>query len=361
MSSLNWLKNLKISITNPKRLELNRLISKAYQSFNGLYPHEILMLSDASNHCEGCTNKDFCGYWFYKYHVTNPKQILDSLFDRGFIRYANLKEHLNKAKILDLKRMLVKYGMIKTGKKATLIQRLMEGVSPEVLLKEFPKKIYALTEKGKKELQDNSYILLVHRKDYDMDIWQINILKHEHPNCPVRDLIWGNYNKLLLEHIKNFDFGLYGATKYRMASFLMEENKYENALPILSEAIFYELSGLSNNCNPNNIYSFVKISRSFWFPYKKSIIKIPPAFTKMLVNIKEKLDLSDEQLEKQLINEFRRFKLFFQIFTSEECSRIVMSELNKDIGTIEKIFDVAEKRLEKTLKNKLGKAYYNEF
>lgn len=38
-----------------------------------------------------------------------------------------------------------------------------------------------------------------------------------------------------------------------------------------------------------------------------------------------------------------------------------MSELNKDIGTIEKIFDVAEKRLEKTLKNKLGKAYYNEF
>lgn len=34
MSFLNWLKNLKISITNPKRLELNRLISKAYQSFN---------------------------------------------------------------------------------------------------------------------------------------------------------------------------------------------------------------------------------------------------------------------------------------------------------------------------------------
>ena len=65
--------------------------------------------------------------------------------------------------------------------------------------------------------------------------------------------------------------------------------------------------------------------------------------------------------KKQLINEFRRFKLFFQIFTSEEYSRIVMSELNKDIGTIEKIFDVAEKRLEKTLKNKLGKAYYNEF
>lgn len=63
-------------------------VEKRIKSLNpgpsGLYPHEILMLHYAQGYKTSI--QEFQGFWRYKYGVRDPKGVLTSLMQRGYLK-----------------------------------------------------------------------------------------------------------------------------------------------------------------------------------------------------------------------------------------------------------------------------------
>ena len=102
-----------------------------------------------------------------------------------------------------------------------------------------------LTEEGKSVLERNEYVLYFHRKKpTDISLEKLESLIKENPDKNFRDLIWGEWNRLLSEYICNSEIGRYRNIKYAMFRFLIEEDKHLEAFRFLSEVFFIDL----NNC-----------------------------------------------------------------------------------------------------------------
>ena len=99
----------------------------------GLYPHEIMMLYYA--HTYKTSGNTFQAFWKFKYSVLNPQSVLDSLIHRGFIKAGNVKDCLEKLKVSEIKDLLTKVNQKTTGKKAELVERVLDSYSNEVLEK----------------------------------------------------------------------------------------------------------------------------------------------------------------------------------------------------------------------------------
>jgi len=241
-------------------------IKDAIASKHGLYPHEVLVLDYAgSYYTEG---NSFQGFWWYRYGVRDVDKCLRSLLDRGFLQIGNLQSTIEKETATVLKEELKKYGLKVSGKKDELVQRLMTEIPHEELNTRFTKRTYQLTELGKQALDEEGYVPYIHRHQIeDLDIWTLNKIIHEPPYMPYRDKIWGYLNKRSMEHFAAGNFGLYRNCRHHMYNFLMEEKNVKDALGMLSEVVFYDLSGLGNNYDPQylDIYaSLTKILQRQW-------------------------------------------------------------------------------------------------
>ena len=137
-----------------------------------------------------------------------------------------------------------------------------------------------------------------------------------------------------------------------MYEFLMEENKIQPAFALLSEVIYYDLSGLSNgSCKYYNqdILVQMEIERCYEnnFPYKNSMATIAPGVLSYLSDMKEDFSWSTDELRKHLISAFGKFNAIRHLFTKEECADIAIAELEENTEKLENIYSIAEKRFKK--------------
>jgi len=331
---------------------LESRISRATPSKQGLYPHEILMLSYA--HTYKVSNNKFQGFWYYLYSVKEPQTILTSLYERGFVTLGDLKDTIEKLKVTELKEELVSIGEKTTGKKAELITRLLEKGDTNYLSQKYQERYYTLTEKGEQELNDNNYVAYLHKTKY-ISVWDMNYLLNINNSSSLayRDILWNEFNRQSNEHLSTGNFGLYRNTRLYMYQFLMEENKYESAFSMLCEVIAYDLSGLGNN-EPLIIDSVTKkylleeLLR-VGFPYSNSLYTIPPAITGWTEKIKELLNLNDNCFRAALLENFEKINLHRRIFTNEECVEIVMNEIGNHPRKQSALYRNAEERLRNEL------------
>lgn len=332
---------------------LQDLVTTATPSKQGLYPHEILMLNYASAY--KTAGNTFQGFWLYQYGVNNPQAVLESLLDRGFLTIGGIKDTLQQQTVSTLKMELSKIGAKTTGKKETLIERILELEDTATLEAQFPDKYFVLTEKGAQEICDNEYVLYLHRKHY-MSVWEMNKLLNTNgaQHLPYRDILWGEFNRQSLEHISNLDFGLYRNTRLSMYEFLMEENRYRDAFSCLCEVLYCDFSGLGNS--ERSFFSDDTKSHRFslglklesCFPYEKSIVKIAPGIKENLVDLQKKLGIDNANLENALRTEFEGFSFLpYHVFTVDECVEIVIGELNNQSEQVERIYQTAETRMRK--------------
>lgn len=314
-------------------------IKEAVASKHGLYPHEVLLLDYAgSYYTEG---NSFQGFWWYRYGVRDVNKCLHSLLDRGFLKVGDLQSAIEKETAAVLKKELKKYGLKVSGKKDELVKRLMEAVSHEELNSRFAKRTYQLTEVGKQALDEEGYVPYIHRHTLeDLDIWSLNKIIHEPPNMPYRDKIWGYLNKRSIEHFAAGNFGLYRNCRYHMYNFLMEEKKTKDALGMLSEVVFYDLSGLGNNYDPQYIDIFAK----HFFPYKDSTVTMAPGITNAVIHCQKELNLSDDELKTTMLDRMNRLSAPLHIFTPEECVDIVLMEDREDTEALIKMYAKAKRR-----------------
>lgn len=151
-------------------------------SKNGLYVAEILLL----DYCSNCIypSSNYPAFWWYSYGIMNLSAAMESLMNRGFLKYATAAESLVSLTIPEIKGILASYNLATSGKKADLISRAQQCISEEELRKIFPEPKYTLTELGKQELEENAYVPYMHRSknktleggDFEFNVWSINRL-----------------------------------------------------------------------------------------------------------------------------------------------------------------------------------------
>ncbi len=219
--------------------EIKKLRDASFPSKNGLRPHEILMLSYAPKFHVG--QKNFQQFWYYKYAVSNPNELLESLVSKGFIRKCSAVESLGNLKVPELKAILSESGLKATGKKPDLILRITNEVAPDAIERNVNCRNYALTELGKTELQENEYVIYMHGYRYsNISVWTINKAMQGYPARLWRDRIWAELNRLQLEAFRDIDRGNYSpyvSIRYQQADFLIEEKRYGDAITIILDAL----------------------------------------------------------------------------------------------------------------------------
>lgn len=182
----------------------------------GLFPHEILLLSYYEKYSAG---KPIARFWKYEFGIEDVPTLMRSLEERGFA---------------------------KNGK---------------------------LTERGLAETKTGEYISYMRRHKYaNISISNMSILVNKHPKMNYKDLLWGEFNRLSNEYIVQKKYGLYRNTRFYMYELLKEEKKYEQALQCLAEVVFYDLNGSVKSFMPQGIVESIReLSRLLDWPEEKLI------------------------------------------------------------------------------------------
>lgn len=335
-------------ITNERIVPLEAYLKVATPSNQGLYPHEILMLHYANTYKMNGDSR-FQSFWLYQYSVEEPQSVLDSLQSRGFLTVGDLRSELERCKVTELKAQLQTLGEKTTGKKAELIDRLLNSGNNEYVEAQFPDRYYALTDAGSKELSENEYVVYLH-KTGRMSVWEMNQrLANNAANFSYRDFLWQSFNEQAEQHYVDADMGLYRNVRLTMYQFLMEEGKVHTAFGHLCEVIAYDLSSMDNweehNPSPELLKLKVESALKYCFPYTGSQASLPPMIIKWIAEMQQKLEMSDADFRVALLEQFEEIHLLRRIFTNEECADIVMNEIGNHPRKLAAIYRQAEERL----------------
>lgn len=315
-------------------------IKDAVASESGLYPHEVLVLDYAPSYFIG-DKGPFQGFWWYKYGVSDVSKVLNDLYSRGFLETGSLANTIGGLTAADLKVELKKYGLKASGKKADLVNRLLNEAPIEKLEMSFPRRRYSCTEKGKIALAESAYVPYIHsRMIEDLNIWSLNKIVHASPQAPVRDKIWDYLEKRSAQYLNENSDGAYRNCRRCMSEMLLEENKWEPALSLLTEVWYSDLSGSWNGVDGPYIRAFADT----FFPYSSSSAKLPPGISRTLSFYKDRLDMTDDDLRHLFHTKMSTLSRPFHLFTSEECVDIIMCEMQEDVEGLENIYSVAEAR-----------------
>jgi len=155
---------------------------------------------------------------------------------------------------------------------------------------------------------------------------------------PYRDKLWGYLNQRSMKHFSEHNYGLYRNCRFSMAQFLKDENKLKDALAMLAEVVFFDLSGASNNYDPR----YLEIYAVSFFPYEKSLAKTAPGVIGAIVDCQEKLRFSDEDLKSVLMERMNKLSAPLQLFTVEECVQIVLLERDNNAEALTKLYAKAK-------------------
>lgn len=321
---------------------VEKRMQSAFPSRQGLYPHEILLLDYADSYYTDGNN--YQGFWWYKYGIKDVDACLRSLLDRGFLKVGDLESAIALEKLSVLKEELKKHGLKVSGKKEELVNRLLTEIPEAELNLRFSRRKYQLTELGEQALREESYVPYIHRRRIDdLDIWSLNRLMYEPPAMSYRDKIWGYLNKKCLEYSASRKYGFYRCCRYDMAEFLIEEKRYENALGMLAEVVFFDLSGLGNEFN----MQFLNIYANSFFPYEESSATIAPGVISLIIKCKTELNLSDEELKATMLERIKIIGVPFHLFTPEECVEIALMSIDGNKEALNQIYDKARRRFDK--------------
>lgn len=322
-------------------LPVKKRIKRMKPNESGLYPHEILLLSYAPTYY--IEKNSFPKFWWYRYGVKNVDKGLKSLKKRGFLKVGSIDATIQNETAEDLKESLRAHHLETSGKKAELVQRLVEEMSADKLDDLFRDRTYELTDKGQAVLSAEEHIPYIHRHSIeDLDIWSLNEKVKANPSYSYRDIVWEYMNKKSLKYYKHSDFGMYRNCRLSMAEFLEEEGKDDSSFIYLAEVVRIDLSGVSNGFNMDYLENYA----DSFFPYSESQAKMAPGITKKIRAYQAEKDMSDDELKTKLIDLMNRLQLPFSLFKVEEAADIVVMEIHGDRKGLEGVYRKAKERFE---------------
>ncbi len=192
--------------------------------------------------------REYPGWINYEYGISDAISFHKFLLDEKYIEaVTDTFTYLDNKRVAELKEILENDHLPAKGRKAALIQRIIDNVNIEKLNFET---LYILTDKGNEYLKEYNYIFLCNSYDIEYNVYE-KYKSTSHPGAKETDIIWkifnDNYNKNYLKK----DFGLARNNLLEMAQMLESEKRYTDALTYYISVMFFDLSGLDNN---NDLY-----------------------------------------------------------------------------------------------------------
>lgn len=187
--------------------------------------------------------------------------------------------------------------------------------------------VLSISDAGKKYLEFYNCFIIMHlHPEYHLSYCDFCSNQEWH-NIKDNDIIWGIFNKRQLEFTKNNQWDEYCQNSSNMATLLIEEEKYSNALEFVFEVAFIETSGMHNN---NVLQHYDNTNGDF----NVLLLEINNYLvTKPLNEIKAKLSLTLEELKSKFLYS-QRVKaitalLPFYYLDSEECWKMIQYALEQ--------------------------------
>ena len=341
---------------NRRPIILSNIINELTKSKYGLYPYEILMLNMVSRYKTNSDN-NFQWFWENELGIKNPQDIINSLYERGFVDVEDTRTTITRLTISEIKEYLKEYGCKLTGKKEELLDRLFNECDVSAIGKKLTQRRYCLTDMGKNEIEseENEYII----KGNYIPIYEMNILlyKNNPLNLSYEDIIWNRFLEQSEKELNALNFGLYRNTRLSMSWFLADKNRDKERLYYLCEVVAYDLSGLSNSYHPeyNETAYHIESDIEHLFHFMdRPFISIAPAVIEDIKSLKEKMESEGFNFEDEIIKNLNEIKVYRSIFTPKERIEILFAELDENLEKLEEVYSIAEKRYKeygKTLEN----------
>lgn len=156
----------------------------SYPSKNGLYVAEILLLEYVSYGTYPHPKNGYPGLWWFEYGIRNVGAMLESLEQRGYIKYGEAIDQLPRFTVSQLKEISAILKIEPKGNKPDIVGLILDNATPEQLNSAITDRKYKLTEKGQLELSDNLYVPYMHKSKKktiecgifgpEFNVWSIN-------------------------------------------------------------------------------------------------------------------------------------------------------------------------------------------
>lgn len=170
------------------------------------YP-EVLLLSKLDG--KALNSYIVPGYFTYEYHL-DFGQSVDAMFDSGLICYADFKTSLEGMTVKELKCILTESNLPVTGKKSTLVDRIVASCDPSEWEGRIDRRVM-VTDAGR-ELVAKYDVLMVCQNNsgiFSIALEEAGTMREQHPDWSAYEIIrfiLGNRSKRDLD---NRNYGLY--------------------------------------------------------------------------------------------------------------------------------------------------------
>lgn len=299
---------------------------------------EMLMLIDKNK----SPVKDiyFQGYWEYFYEI-DPKQTFRALLDQGYFEIeSSLEDTLNKMTVPELKEILKSNNLKVTGKKAVLIERIINEVPLEIKQQIPLIEMYVLSTKAKIVLDKNKHVTYFKRMNLrDVSIYQYHdFMKRNHNLEPFEGLI-KYLEEISSKHIANNNWGLYRNTLHEISNVYSREGDVSEALKYIILVCYLDINGSWNNFDLDSVKSLYEYNKDDYFkPYESNADTIAPGILNQLSKHKTKLNLTDSELEDAINQVTTLIDLPFQNFPKEKAAKVILAELSNDTELLEEYY-----------------------
>lgn len=180
-------------------------------------------------------NNEFPKYWTYEYRL--PLQdTIEKLNDYGFICLADAKTSLNSLTVKEIKEILKENELKVSGRKADLIDRLIENLDKDYLKDILPSEFVGLADKAEILIDENQHIFL----NIGLSIYELD-KAYDNGVTDFHQYAINKYMKLREENWNNYEAGL-ARNNYSCISKIYEDkkdidNQLEYLIKVLAEDI----------------------------------------------------------------------------------------------------------------------------
>lgn len=139
------------------------------------------------------SSREYPLYFTRECNVTNPRMLHQSLVKSGFLVQSSTEDILKTLTVVELKDILSVYNLPKTGRKADLIQRIINSIDLRNLDVFKSKKYYSLSASGQVFLSEHADYVLLHK----YSAWQLPFAQY----CELREKLGSNQFYAIAEMI----------------------------------------------------------------------------------------------------------------------------------------------------------------
>lgn len=184
-------------------------------------------------------NGNYAAYFLYECGIRDCAKYHKKLTEEGYFIEAKPGEALELFKLPELKDMLRELNQPVSGKKAVLIERILENAEEGFLRAHVPETIYKLSSEGTAFLQEHDAYVQIHKNKN----WGVSWQEYDRYAKPGQDYLttmWVIFNTQLKNSKPEESRNLY----YYLYSILLEQGKRSDALEMLLRVLYLDMSGI---------------------------------------------------------------------------------------------------------------------